>query len=169
MSDLPVESSYDRAGVKYDVLDRFKRTCQNVARSTAAFLKEEDIVEPEGARGESAYVIETKDSFIAHVEEGLGTKNLVADNMLELTGRSFYRQIGIDTVAAIVNDLITCGATPLVFALHAAVGNVSWFSRPNPEITFRAEIEVASLGAVGLVVGPELVPDAEISSDTPEP
>ncbi|MFI5379171.1 MAG: AIR synthase related protein, partial [Tepidisphaerales bacterium] len=64
----------------------------------------------------------------AHVEEGLGTKNLVADAMLQLTGRSFYRNIGIDTVATIVNDLATCGALPISVAMHAAVGDASFFS-----------------------------------------
>jgi len=47
--------------------------------------------------------------------------------MLEATGRSFYREIGIDTVATIVNDLVTCGARPLVVAMHAAVGDGAWF------------------------------------------
>ena len=36
------------------------------------------------SRGESAYLVETPDSFLAHVEEGLGTKNLVADAMYRL-------------------------------------------------------------------------------------
>ena len=36
--------------------------------------------------------IERRDEYLAHVEEGLGTKNLVADAMLELTGKSFYAQ-----------------------------------------------------------------------------
>jgi len=30
-------------------------------------------------RGESAYLLEGEDHYLAHVEEGLGTKNLVAD------------------------------------------------------------------------------------------
>jgi phosphoribosylformylglycinamidine cyclo-ligase len=44
------------------------------------------------------------------------------------TGRSFYREIGIDTVATIVNDLITCGALPITVAMHAAVGDSNWFA-----------------------------------------
>src|SRR6185295_20304526 len=59
--------------------------------------------------------------------EGLGSKNLVADAMLELTGHSFYKNIGIDTVATIVNDLITTGALPISVAMHAGVGDSSWF------------------------------------------
>jgi phosphoribosylformylglycinamidine cyclo-ligase len=84
--------------------------------------------EPTNLRGESAYLIEADDHFIAHVEEGLGTKNLVADAVQAATGRSFYREIGIDTVATIVNDLVTCGALPISVAMHAAVGDSAWFA-----------------------------------------
>src|SRR5262249_20874348 len=54
-----------------------------------------------------------------------------ADAMLKLTGRSFYRNIGIDTVATIVNDLVTCGALPISVAMHAAVGDAHWFELPG--------------------------------------
>jgi phosphoribosylformylglycinamidine cyclo-ligase len=43
-------------------------------------------------------------------------------------GRCFYRAIGIDTVATIANDLVTCGALPIAVAMHAAVGDSGWFS-----------------------------------------
>jgi phosphoribosylformylglycinamidine cyclo-ligase len=59
----------------------------------------------------------------------LGTKNLVADEMIRLTGRSFYANVAIDTVATIVNDLITVGALPVSVAMHAAVGDSAWFGR----------------------------------------
>jgi phosphoribosylformylglycinamidine cyclo-ligase len=121
--------TYAQSGVDYDVLDRFKRACQTAAASTAGALTAHGLQEPAGVRGESAYLIETPDAYLAHVEEGLGTKVLVADAMLEFTGQSFYRAIGIDTVATIVNDLATCGALPLVVAMHAAVGDAAWLAR----------------------------------------
>ena len=99
--------NYEQAGVRYDMLDAFKRACQREAAKTTRALASHGMSEPESIRGESAYLIETPDEFLAHVEEGLGTKNLVADAMQKLTGRCFYRGIGIDTVATIVNDLIT--------------------------------------------------------------
>src|SRR5213078_833012 len=105
--------SYHQSGVNYDLLDAFKRACQQAAATTRPALAAHGLVEPPGVRGESAYLLETPSEYLAHVEEGLGTKNLVADAMLELTGRSFYRHIGIDTVATLVNDLITCGALPV--------------------------------------------------------
>jgi len=119
--------TYGSAGVNYDALDAFKRICQRAAGMTKAALKERGFEEVAGARGESAYLIEGPNEYWAHVEEGLGTKNLVADAMLKLTGRSFYRNIGIDSVATIVNDLITCGAMPVSVAMHAAVGDGKWF------------------------------------------
>src|SRR2546423_2564332 len=119
--------NYEQAGVRYDMLDAFKRACQQAASTTSAALSKHGLAEPKAIRGESAYLIETPDEFLAHVEEGLGTKNLVADAMLTLTGKSFYRNIGIDTVATIVNDLITTGALPISVAMHAAVGDSRWF------------------------------------------
>lgn len=119
--------SYESSGVRYDTLDAFKRSCQRAAATTTGALASHGLSEPPDIRGESAYLIEAADHFLAHVEEGLGTKNLVADAMLELTGRSFYANIGIDTVATIVNDLITTGALPISVAMHAAVGDSGWF------------------------------------------
>lgn len=120
--------SYQQAGVNYDRLDTFKRACQRAAATTTPLLAAHGMSEPAAVRGESAYLIETPDEYLAHVEEGLGTKNLIADAMLKLTGRSFYRNIGIDTVATIVNDLVTTGALPLAIAMHAAVGDGEWFA-----------------------------------------
>src|SRR5688500_9374233 len=120
--------TYGSAGVDYDALDSFKRACQREAATTVDALKSHGMAEAAGTRGESAYLLETADGYLAHVEEGLGTKNLVADAMQELTGRCFHRNIGIDTVATIVNDLITVGCLPLSVAMHAAVGDSLWFA-----------------------------------------
>jgi phosphoribosylformylglycinamidine cyclo-ligase len=122
--------SYDAAGVDYGALDAFKRACQQAAAATAANLAGHGASEAAGCRGDSAYLIETPDEFLAHVEEGLGTKNLVADAVYSQSGKSYYENIGIDTVAAIVNDLITCGALPLAVAMHAAVGDAAWLADP---------------------------------------
>jgi phosphoribosylformylglycinamidine cyclo-ligase len=126
--------SYESSGVSYDQLDAFKRACQRAARTTAGLLAPHGYAEPAATRGESAYLIEAADHFLAHVEEGLGTKNLVADAYYAATGgakgggKCFYREIAIDTVATIVNDLVTCGALPISVAMHAAVGDSAWFA-----------------------------------------
>jgi len=122
--------SYESSGVNYDQLDAFKRACQRAARTTAPLLAPHGYAEPATTRGESAYLMEAPDHYLAHVEEGLGTKNLVADAMAKATGNkhTYYRAIAIDTVATIVNDLITCGALPISVAMHAAVGDSAWFT-----------------------------------------
>lgn len=120
--------SYESSGVRYDQLDAFKRACQQAARRTAGALGAHGYSEPASTRGESAYLIEAADHFLAHVEEGLGTKNLAADAVYAATGKCFYREIAIDTVATIVNDLATCGALPISVAMHAAVGDSGWFA-----------------------------------------
>jgi phosphoribosylformylglycinamidine cyclo-ligase len=124
------EMTYAGAGVNYDVMDPFKREAQLAARETArniTRLNNGEFCEVEASRGESAYLIEASDHYLAHVEEGLGTKNRIADAMYRLTGKSYYDQIAQDTVAMIVNDMATVGATPLSVAMHLAVGDSSWF------------------------------------------
>ena len=152
--------SYEKSGVRYDELDAFKRACQKAARTTAGALAAHGYAEPATTRGESAYLIEAADHFLAHVEEGLGTKNLVADAVYAATGHCFYREIAIDTVATIVNDLITCGALPISVAMHAAVGDSGWFSaakRMNALVAGWAE----GCQQAGAVVSPAL-PQASV-------
>jgi phosphoribosylformylglycinamidine cyclo-ligase len=123
--------SYESSGVRYGPLDAFKRACQKAALTTTDLLAGHGFREPSTVRGESAYLIEAEDHFLAHVEEGLGTKNMVADAVQAESGSCFYRAIGIDTVATIANDLVTCGALPIAVAMHAAVGSSDWFSDEN--------------------------------------
>ncbi len=123
--------TYSGAGVNYDAMDPFKQMAQKAGHMTAGNINRlngGEFKEFEPSRGESVYLIEAAKSFFAHVEEGLGTKNLVADAMYKLTGRSYYDYIAQDTVAMIVNDMITMGALPLSVAMHLAVGNSDWFN-----------------------------------------
>lgn len=122
--------TYAGVGVDYDAMDPFKRIAQQAGRETAPnidCLNHGEFREFAPSRGESAYLIETAESYLAHVEEGLGTKNLVADAMYKLTGKSYYDHIAQCAVAMIVNDMITVGALPLSVAMHLAVGESSWF------------------------------------------
>lgn len=90
--------TYAGTGVDYDVLDQFKHTAQVAGQETARNLSHFGLVEVAMSRGESAYLIEAPDFYLAHVTEGLGTKSLVADVMYRLTGRSFYDHLAQDTV-----------------------------------------------------------------------
>ncbi|MCX6794306.1 MAG: AIR synthase-related protein [Candidatus Gottesmanbacteria bacterium] len=120
--------SYAASGVRYDIMDALKRHAQTSGRHTAKYLRAFGAQEVHASRGESAYVWEEKDSFRAFVMEGLGTKNLVADAMYPITGKTYYDRIAQDTVAMIVNDLIVVGAAPMVVNAYFAVGDSRWFS-----------------------------------------
>src|SRR3990167_230427 len=119
--------TYTGTGVDHGAMDPVKRAAQLEARTTARNLERFGFVEFEPSRGESVYLIEMPDCFIGHVEEGLGTKNKVADAMFKLTGRSYDDAFGQCAVAMIVNDGITLGVMPLSLAMHMAAGHKSWF------------------------------------------
>ena len=120
--------TYASTGVDYSLMDPFKRQAQETAQETAHYLREFDLKEVPWSRGESAYLIEMPDCYLAHVEEGLGSKNLVADDMYKLTGCSYYDYVARDTIATIVNDMITVGALPISLAMHLAAGDGNWFT-----------------------------------------
>jgi len=96
--------TYRESGVVYQLIDPFKIMAQVEGRKTAKNLKFSRMREVGSSRGESAYVIEYTDCYFALVEECLGTKSLVADEMGKLSGRGYYGQIAQDTVAYIIND-----------------------------------------------------------------
>lgn len=114
--------TYKSSGVNYGVLDPVKKLAQTKAAQTA-----EGFPEISASRGESAYVWEEKDGYRAFVIEGLGTKNLVADAMRAITGKTYYDALAQDTVAMIINDLIVVGAVPQVVSAYFAVGDSGWF------------------------------------------
>ncbi|HXX34977.1 MAG TPA: AIR synthase related protein [Thermodesulfobacteriota bacterium] len=120
--------TYAATGVDYEAMDPFKRQAQQAGRETTTNILRLGYSEVEMSRGESAYLMDAGDYYVAHVEEGLGTKNLVADAMHRFTGESYYDRIAQCTVAMIVNDMITLGALPLSVAMHLAVGASGWFS-----------------------------------------
>lgn len=120
--------SYKRSGVNYKLLDLIKRRAQSNGLKTGFNFLNTEFNEVVESRGESAYVLETKNCYYAMVTEGLGTKNLVADEMAKVTGKSYYAGIAIDTVAAIINDLITVGAKPLTVSAYWAVGDTNWWN-----------------------------------------
>ena len=122
--------TYAGTGVRYDAMDPFKRRAQEAARQTACNVSRLGFQVRMESYGESAFLVEPTDAISytqAHVEEGLGTKNLVADAMYALTGKSYYDHIAQCAVAMIVNDLVTLGALPLSVAMHLAVGTSAWF------------------------------------------
>lgn len=118
--------TYAAVGDNYDTKDPIKKLAQSAAKKTAKNLLRARAQEVPQSRGESAYVWQQGSQFMASVIEGLGTKNLVADNMRQITKRTYYDVIGHDTVATIINDLITVGAKPLVLHAYWAIEDNTW-------------------------------------------
>jgi phosphoribosylformylglycinamidine cyclo-ligase len=120
--------AYAAAGVDYEKLDRGKRLAQSEAAATATSLAARGFAELTETRGESAYVIDIGDAYLSTVTEALGTKNLIADAVRPLTGRSHYDTIAEDTVATILNDLATVGGVPLTLTAYWGAGSSEWFA-----------------------------------------
>jgi len=118
--------TYKQSGVNYKTIDYLKRIAQVAGKNTIKNLPE-NYKEVSASRGESAHVVDAGEYYFASVIEGLGTKSLVADEMYRLTGKTYYDSLAYDTVAMIVNDLITVGAKPLTLMAYWAAGSSSWF------------------------------------------
>ena len=127
-SSKPNALTYEQAGVQYDLIDPVKVSAQQAAAQTALNLGLHGFSEVAASRGESAYVIDVGPFYLASIVECLGTKSLVADEMLRLTGRCHFDAIAQDAIAMAVNDLITVGATPLVVQAYWAAGGSDWFA-----------------------------------------
>lgn len=111
--------------VDYDVADPAKVLAQKEGRATLDNMPF-GFSEVEGTRGESAYVFDMGDSYGALVQEGLGTKSLIAQSIYNETGKSYFSGVAKDTVAAIINDLISVGATPVVSNAYWSSSSYKW-------------------------------------------
>lgn len=114
--------TYANAGVDYEKLDALKRFAQMMASETVEALPQGMADVPESL-GESARVIDIGPFFLATTQEGLGTKNLVADAVDPSGSEGHYHKLAKDTVAMVVNDLITVGARPLMVNAHWSFGS----------------------------------------------
>ena len=123
---------YKTAGVDYGKIDPLKVLAQRAAADTARNLLRHGLSEVAASRGESAYVVDCGDFYLASITECLGTKALVADAMRALpsntAGRTYYEQIAQDTLAMAINDIITVGATPISVHAYWATGGSDWFA-----------------------------------------
>lgn len=128
MADAPSPLSYQRSGVDYSVIDPLKILAQQAAAATAGNLARHEVREVAASRGESAYVIDCGEFYLASITECLGTKALVADAMRAVTGKTYYDSIAQDTLAMAINDIITVGATPISVHAYWATGGSDWFA-----------------------------------------
>lgn len=120
--------TYSQVGDDYSTKDPIKILAQTAALQTAKNLKNTfGYEEISDSRGESAFIWQVdQQTFMASVIEGLGTKNLIADDMRKITGKTYYDIIAHDTVATIINDLATSGAKPFVLHAYWAIEDNNW-------------------------------------------
>src|SRR4051794_41144299 len=121
-------SNYRDSGVDYGLLDRIKREAIDRAKATSGLLTLSGAEEVPESRGASAYVFKTGGMTLAMVIEGLGTKSLIAHSVLQEGGPNRFADVAIDAVAAIVNDVISVGAAPLVITAYFSTGDAGWYS-----------------------------------------
>ena len=149
--------SYSDAGVDYETLDAGKRLAVAEALATSGLLAGRGGRALDSSRGEPAFVFELDERTLALVVEGLGTKSIIARQVLEegfgdgpeagagararaeAGGEGWVREdpaggwfanVAYDAVAAIVNDLCCVGALPLVVNAYFATGSSQWYRAP---------------------------------------
>jgi len=118
--------TYSQVGDNYETKDPVKKLVQTAAKATGINLIKNGFEEVSDSRGESAYVWKQGNIYMASVVEGLGTKNLIADGIYKAGGKTYYDVIGHDTIATIINDLVTVGAKPLVVHAYWAIEDNDW-------------------------------------------
>ncbi len=123
-------ANYKAAGVDYDALDEGKRMAMARALATSSLLDLRGGRALDASRGEPAFVFELGDTTLAFVMEGLGTKSVIARQLLERHGVNRFADVAYDTVAAILNDLCCVGALPLVVNAYFATGASEWYAEP---------------------------------------
>src|SRR5581483_9973346 len=70
-------------------------------------------------------------THIASVQEGLGTKSVIARAIYEATGVSHLGAVAQDTVASVIDDLISSGATPAVINAYWSSSSYDWLTDPK--------------------------------------
>ncbi len=117
---------YKEAGIDYGVLDAAKRLALSQAIATSPQLEARGGRAHDDSRGQSAFTFEVGGQTLALVVEGLGTKAMLARQYMDATGKDFFGAMAYDTVAAIVNDLCSVGALPLVVNAYFSTGDAAW-------------------------------------------
>jgi phosphoribosylformylglycinamidine cyclo-ligase len=120
-------ANYKAAGVDYDALDAAKRMAMAKALATSPLLGARGGEALDASRGEPAFVFDFDGRTLAFVMEGLGTKSVIARQVLERHGINRFADVAYDTVAAILNDLCCVGALPLLVNAYFATGASEWY------------------------------------------
>ncbi|HSX46151.1 MAG TPA: AIR synthase-related protein [Candidatus Saccharimonadia bacterium] len=118
--------------VNYSQADPMKVLAQKEGLATARNMPF-GFAEVDGTRGESAYVFKMGEQWGAFVQEGLGTKSLIAQSVYEKTGQSHFAAVAQDTVACVINDLVSVGATPVVLNAYWSSSSYAWLTEDYAE------------------------------------
>ena len=118
--------SYHKS-VNYSQADPLKILAQKQGLATAGNMPA-GYREVAGTRGESAYVFDMGGTWGAFVQEGLGTKSLIAQAVYQQTGQSYFGDVAQDTVACVINDLVSVGATPVVLNAYWSSSSYEWLT-----------------------------------------
>ena len=113
--------------VNYSQADPMKVLAQNEGKATAKNMPD-GFSEIEGTRGESAYLFKMPSGYGAFVQEGLGTKSLIAQAIYKENGESYFEAVAQDTVACIINDLVSVGARPVVLNAYWSSSSYEWLT-----------------------------------------
>jgi len=109
--------TYKKAGVNMDQTDAMIKNIKTMCRST---YRKEVLGTIGGFSGFfNIAKMNIKNPVLVGATDGVGTKLMIAQL------RNKYDTIGVDLVAMCVNDVITCGATPLFFLDYFATGKVN--------------------------------------------
>ena len=81
-----------------------------------------------GTRGESAYVFAMGEQWGALCRKGWAPKASLRKRSTKQTGQTHFAAIAQDTVACIINDLISVGATPVVLNAYWSSSSYEWLT-----------------------------------------
>jgi phosphoribosylformylglycinamidine cyclo-ligase len=113
--------------VDYAQADPIKVLAQKAGLATAGNMPA-GFEEVPGTRGESAYVFRMPGGYGALVQEGLGTKSLITQAVYQSSGASHFGALAQDTVACIINDLVSVGAAPVVLNAYWSSSSYQWLT-----------------------------------------
>lgn len=109
-------NQYEQCGVSIQNNDLFVSSLMNLCRSTYT----PDVISGVGGFC-SLYQVPNSDMVIAASTDGVGSKLQLAD---ELKDYGYLMTVGVDLVAMVMNDIITCGARPLFFLDYLAINSI---------------------------------------------
>jgi phosphoribosylformylglycinamidine cyclo-ligase len=129
-ADTSPQSSAEDGNVNYHKIDHAKVAAQAAVRGTLHAPYVHGYLVDQRFIGDSCAVVQLPNGdWIAHVEEGLGTKGELAELWLRHSGSAAgFNCVGQDNAAMFFNDLAISGIPPVGAQMHLALGDESWLA-----------------------------------------